>query len=308
VCDRTWHDRLHVLAEGRAARLWPDETALVERELEFLPADAPNLRQAATQVFQGCPLTFRLAEELRSVPLTLEKIVVQPEGAERVPANDVAAKIWTAQMPDRVARIRDPFTRSWHYSLLALIRCEIQAIDQHWSLHRIAVSLGDGESDEILAEQIVFSQAAAHNDLLPDWPKSDPAQWREWLEAACLAEFDAELDSVRKRQQLYLRREFDRINTYFDNYERELTGRQHRTKDAAAKVAQRVAAAKAERERRLSDQVHRHEIRLIPHIDAAILIAEPAWKARLAVRSREQSQSLEAIFVPRSRRWHLCHV
>src|SRR5215207_5082270 len=121
VCERTWHDRLHVLAEGRAARLWPECAGLVEKELEFLRAEAPSVRQAATQIFQGCPLTFRLAEDLRSVPLALDKIVLEPEGAVRVPATDVAEKIWTAQMPTRIGYIQGGLTRSWHFSLLALI-------------------------------------------------------------------------------------------------------------------------------------------------------------------------------------------
>ena len=33
------------------------------------------------------------------------------------------------------------------YSLIALARCDIQAIDQHWSLHRLALSLPGGERD-----------------------------------------------------------------------------------------------------------------------------------------------------------------
>src|SRR5207245_1664657 len=74
VCERTWHDRLQVLAEGRAGRLWQADKALVEKELEFLSPDAPSVKEADTQVFPGCPLTFRLAEELRPFPLTLEKI------------------------------------------------------------------------------------------------------------------------------------------------------------------------------------------------------------------------------------------
>src|SRR5437868_12503114 len=76
LCERTWHDRLEVIAEGRAARLWNEAGALHSQELLFAPADAQAARDAAQEVFPGCPLTFRMMELLRPSPLTLEKVVL----------------------------------------------------------------------------------------------------------------------------------------------------------------------------------------------------------------------------------------
>ena len=40
LCERTWHDRLEVVAAGRAARLWNSDGALHEIELQFASAEA----------------------------------------------------------------------------------------------------------------------------------------------------------------------------------------------------------------------------------------------------------------------------
>ncbi|MGH8017009.1 MAG: hypothetical protein ACREIA_01755 [Opitutaceae bacterium] len=98
VCDRTWHDRLQVLAEGRAARLWPavDRDDLHEGELHFLAAEAAGGREATRDVFPGCPLTFQLAEALSPSPVPLERAVLAAteRGATAAPARDVAEKLW----------------------------------------------------------------------------------------------------------------------------------------------------------------------------------------------------------------------
>jgi len=49
VCERTWHDRLEVVAEGTAARLWNDSGELHEVELWFPPPDNTEPRNAATR-------------------------------------------------------------------------------------------------------------------------------------------------------------------------------------------------------------------------------------------------------------------
>jgi hypothetical protein len=49
-----------------------------------------------------------------------------------------------------------PFTASNHFSLVALVHCEIQAIDQHWSLHRLALSWPDGARGEALVGSLDF--------------------------------------------------------------------------------------------------------------------------------------------------------
>ena len=45
LCERTWHDRLEVVAEGRAASLWNDAGALHAQELLFAPADVTVARE-----------------------------------------------------------------------------------------------------------------------------------------------------------------------------------------------------------------------------------------------------------------------
>src|ERR1700730_4010656 len=88
ICERIWHDRLEVLAEGRSAALWTGSGGLVERQLHFVLPDLDGARNADTEVFPGCPLTFHLAEALRTNPLPIERAVLQafdngrPPGAE----------------------------------------------------------------------------------------------------------------------------------------------------------------------------------------------------------------------------------
>src|ERR1017187_9934916 len=85
VCARPWHARLEVLAEGRAARLWDPTGAFHSAELQFVPPDATGARDAAHEVFPGCPLTFGLAETLRVAPLPLERVVLADDGAHARP-------------------------------------------------------------------------------------------------------------------------------------------------------------------------------------------------------------------------------
>jgi hypothetical protein len=69
------------------------------------------------------------------------------------------------------------------------------------------------------------------------------------------------------------------------------------------KSADRLAAAKAEHARRRADQVARHEIRIHSHLEALLLVAERAWRAKLRVERSHCAQTLEALLVPRSRKW-----
>jgi hypothetical protein len=64
-------------------------------------------------------------------------------------------------------------------------------------------------------------------------------------------------------------------------------------------------AARAEHERRRLDQVRRHEIRVIPHLDALLLLAEPAWPVILLVAEHDEPRRREAGRVSRARRWSL---
>ena len=101
----------------------------------------------------------------------------------------------------------------------------------------------------------------------------------------------------------------DRVDDYFENYEQELTARSERSSSETAKVklSDRLAAARAEHSRRRADQVARHEIRVRPHFDALLLVAEPAWRAGVEIDIAHQNQKLDARFVPRCRKWFKTH-
>jgi hypothetical protein len=306
VCDRSWHDRLEVMAEGRAATLWTPAGEFVEKQLRFVPADASTARDAETEVFPGCPLAFRLADALRAGPLQCERVALQPFAQGGVPAHDAVEKLWRAQFPNSARWHLDrPFQPAWHFSLLVLARCELQAIDQHWSLHRIALTFGDGLRDDSLAEQMDFAQANPRPKETIEWPRLDLALWQEKIGGVLQAETAGELAGIRARQQSYLRRELDRVDAYFENYQRELQQRagRSRTRDAQLKLEQRLTAARAEHERRRADQVQRHQIRIIPHLDALLMIAEPAWAAAVCFQEHHQNRRVAAHFLPRARRW-----
>jgi hypothetical protein len=308
LCERTWHDRLEVVAEGRAAALWSPQGALQEVELHFPPADATSARDAAREVFPGCPLTFQLAEALRPMPLAIERFLLADGTGSRPPDAAVAEKLWRTQFADTARwQLVSPFRADFHFSLIAVVRCEIQAMDQHWSLHRVAIGLPGGEPDEGLARDIAFHQETAEPGIGIVWPTLDPGRWRELLQRAFESELAAELARVRVRQENSLRRELERVDDYFQNYEHELTarGRRSSNENSRARTADRLAAAKAEHGRRRADQLARHEIRIHPHVDALLLVAEKAWRASLQVGQARQLQAVEALFIPRSRRWVL---
>jgi len=200
-----------------------------------------------------------------------------------------------------------PFKPARHFSLVCLVRCEIQAIDQHWSMHRVALSLLDGESDDHLAREIGFQPVPSEASDEITWPTLVPAQWSAWLQNALEHELADDLARVRARQENSLRRELDRVDAYFENYQRELTSRASRSSSPGnkTKTAARLASAKAEHARRRSDQVSRHEIRLQPHVDALLLVSEKAWSTQLLLDRAHRFQTVEALFVPRSRRWEV---
>ena len=305
LSERTWHDRLEIVAQGEPAKFWNPEGTLHEVELVFAPADAASARDAAREVFPGCPLTFHLAEALRPAPLPLERVVLGSEAPARPPDAAVAEKLWRAQFEEPMRwRLATPFKAAFHFSLVALVRCEIQAIDQHWSLRRLAVALPEGEPDESLAHSLGLVQPEASPQDVP-WPRPEPARWMTFLRGALEMDLVDDLAAIRARQENYLRRELDRIDEYFQNYEGELSARAARStsQNTKLKTADRLAAAKAEHARRRADQVARHEIRVQPHIDALLLTAEPAWGATIQVDAARQTQTLEARFVPRARRW-----
>ena len=307
VCERTWFDRLQLVAEGRAAKLWNDDGALHETELHFPAPEDTAPREATREVFPGCPLTFRLAELLLPSPLTLERALLAGDRTQP-PSADVAAKLWRAQWPDAGRwRMDEVFRPTHHFSLLALLRCEIQAIDQHWSLHRIAIGLPGGEPDESLAASLDFAEFDPDIPSDLNWLAGDPGRWHEHLSHSLSGELATELNSIRERQTNYLRRELDRIDDYFAGYARELSERAARThsENTKLKVEDRLAAARAEHARRRADQVQRHEIRVLPRLDALLLLAEPAWQTTVTVSHHGETRAQAARFIPRHRRWFL---
>jgi hypothetical protein len=308
VCERSWFDRLQLVAEGRAARLWNDTGALHDAELHFPAPETTAPRDAAREVFPGCPLTFRLAEMLLPEHLALERALLAADGRSLPPTAGVAEKLWRAQWPGEERwRLESAFIPGHHFSLIALARCEIQAIDQHWSLHRLALTLPDGERDESLAAALDFAELDA--DPPPDlsWPPCDPIRCGQLLDAALQGELTGELQSIRARQENYLRRELDRVDDYFQGYALELEQRAARSHSNATKlkVTERLAAAQAEHARRRQDQIQRHEIRVLPRLDVLLLLAEPAWQATVAATHHGQTRRQTARFVPRARRWFL---
>jgi hypothetical protein len=305
LTERTWHDRLEVVAEHRAARLWNTDGTLHQQELLFAPADATGARDAQREVFPGCPLTFRLFEALRPAPLVLEKVFVSLGAQVHIPDPAVMEKLWRNQYPStRRWRLAGEVKPELHFSLVAIVRCEIQAIDQHWSLHRLAIALPGGEADELLAREIALLEPGAANDTEIEWPRVAPTQWWPLLRRQIESGMGPEIEAVRLREQQYLQREIERLDDYFMHYEQELTQRMSRSGTASsAKAAERLAAARAEHARRRLDQVARHEIRVLSHLDAIMLTAEPCWLAKLEVEEQRATRVLSASFVPRARGW-----
>ena len=305
VTERTWHDRLAVIAEGAATRIWNTDEPIIEREIQFLPADDTNPRQADTQVFSGCPLTFRLAEILQAHPPPLQQIRLQ-DGETRAPDSATLERRYHEQFSGHGRwKMESPPVRAWHHSLVAVVRCEIQAIDQYWSLHRLAISLPDGSVDESLA--LNLEMLSSDSTLAqPVWPEPDPAKWEEFIGAALRHEIEGELSSIRNRQQNYLKRELARIDDYFSHYRGELEQRKQRAQKAESRARHedRLAATDVEHQRRREDQVKRHEILVRPAIVALLMVAEPAFSIRLTwIRGgRPEPAGENALFVPRTRR------
>ena len=69
------------------------------------------------------------------------------------------------------------------------------------------------------------------------------------------------------------------------------------------KADERLAAAQSEHVRRTQDQIRRHEIRVILHLDALLFVAEPAWEGKISFLQKGEARQVSALFVPRSRRW-----
>jgi hypothetical protein len=215
----------------------------------------------------------------------------------------VAEKLWRAQFQNTTRwRLAAPFTRDFHFSIVALVRCEIQAIDQQWTLSRVAVDLATGASDDLLAREFAAAGVQSAPPAGLAWPAPDPSRWSEWLREALAADLATDLAAVRFRQQARLQNEWQRIDDYFENYARELGARAKRG-SAKARVADRLAAAKSEQARHRADQLARHEILVHAHLDAVLLVAEPVWRAGFDIVRDHRVENVTARFLPRARRW-----
>lgn len=308
LCERTWHDRLQVVAEGAGARLWNADGRLIEKEIFFPEPDEAVPRQADHEVFPGCPLIFRLAEAMAVGGLVLNRAIVRPGDKHCAPAPDVAERLWRLQFPTAGRwRPETDFTAGTHCSLVALVRCEIQAVAQYWSLHRLAVSLPDGKPDADLALNLHLLDLIADGFNPRDWVATDSSAWQGHLQRALEQDLDADLARIRHRQENQLHRELERVDDYFENYLKELAERAARSRNAEskAKLDDRRRAAQSEHERRRLDQVRRHEIRIISHVDTVLLVAESVWKISLQVAEHGESRHQTALWLPRTRRWVL---
>jgi hypothetical protein len=146
---------------------------------------------------------------------------------------------------------------------VAAVRCEVQANDQSWSSHRFAFTLPAGERDASL--EFALEQMSAVEPAEVDWPALDPSPISDWIGHALGDELAPELSKIKERQQLFLRRELNRIDEYFEDYARELRqrmDRQHK-EEAIKRYANRLEATRMEHNRRRTDQIERHTIHVV---------------------------------------------
>jgi hypothetical protein len=305
ISERPWHNRLEVLAEGETALLLQNDSDLFSGELYFHDAGGPASDIRGIQVFPGCALTFRLVEALRRRQIPYSRVCLSTGGAMKAPPNDVAEKLWQAQFGSSTGWRLAPFVPAWSFSFVASVRCEVQAIDQTWSYHRLAFTYPGGEQDGSL--EFALEQMARLEQSRLDWPELDPAVLSQWIGRALDSELTPELARIKERQRLYLRRELSRIDDYFENYSRELRDRMdHQKKDEARRrYADRLEATRVEHQRRRADQIDRHTIVVIPHVDAVLIVAEPAFRTTVTWRAGREERCASACFVPRTRRWNL---
>jgi hypothetical protein len=306
VCERSWHDRLEILAEGDTARLWRKDGELFSGELSFRDAASVDTGNPDGEVFPGCPLTFQLVDALWHRLLAHSRVCLSTGISVKAPTPEVAEKLWLAQFGTRGGWQATPFVPAWIFSVVATVRCEVQAIDQSWSSHRLAFTLPEGERDsslEFALDQMSPLEPAGEK---PDWPTLDAAALSDWIGRALSTELAPELTKINERQELFLRRELNRIDEYFENYARELSerlGRQRR-EEAIKRCADRLEATRVEHHRRRTDQIERHTVHLLPHVDALLTVAEPGFSTKVSWRAGREERTVPALFVPRTRRWH----
>ena len=90
-------------------------------------------------------------------------------------------------------------------------------------------------------------------------------------------------------------------NTPEDN----LAGRLNRTRSdtGRSKLQERLEAARQEHQIRRIDQIKRHEIGVYAHVDALLVVAEPAYRTRVRYVNERHEQQRNALWIPRRRSW-----
>jgi hypothetical protein len=301
LCERTWYDQLFVVPGGPGITFWPAEIS--ETNLRFRSTADSAAIDPTRDIVPGSPLTLSICETLLNQP-AVNRAALRTED-RKLPDTDLLERRWSNQFPGSVRmQITTPFVASAHFSLVAALRCEIQAVDQHWSQHRVAINLHDGEPDPQLAEQLVILEPW-RDPVSIDWPEFKPDKCRKGLLVALEREARPTVKSIKDRQAKYLQRELATVDRYYRDYEENLAGRLNRTRSDAgrSKMRERLEAARKEHQIRRIDQIKRHEIRVNAHVDGLLVVAEPAHRTRVRSFNQRQEHQQNAVWIPRTRCW-----
>jgi hypothetical protein len=301
LCERTWHDRVFVVPGGAALNFWRENVADVD--LHFRSASDSRAIDPATEVFPGSPLTFAICDAVLKGS-ELQRVTVRARDSA-LPDQPFAERRWYLQYPKRERwQMLSPLTSHVHFSFVGVLRCEIQAVDQHWTQHRIAINLKTGGPDPHLAEQIGILEPWNASGPI-DWPTYHQQNWKEALLRALEQETHSTIRSIRTRQLNYLQRELFRVDRFFRDYEAELTQRLDRSRTASgrSKIEDRLKAARSEHQNRRIDQIKRHSIRQTAHVDALLAVAEPAFETEIRYISKREEHLHTAFWLPRTRSW-----
>ena len=130
MCERTWHDRLEVVAEGEAAKLWNPDGALHEIELAFAPADATAARDASARGVPRLPINVPPGGNPAPLPLAVGTVALPAK-----PAPTRLIRRWPKSSGARsfghdTMAARRPFKGRLSFSLPGWRGAKIQAIDQ----------------------------------------------------------------------------------------------------------------------------------------------------------------------------------
>jgi hypothetical protein len=301
LCERTWYDQLFVVPGGSGATFWPTEIS--ETNLRFRSTSDSAVIDPTRDIFPGSPLTLSICETLLNQS-SVNRTALRT-GDRKLPNTDLVERRWNNQFPGRVRmQMTTPFVASAHFSLVAALRCEIQAVDQHWSQHRVAINLHNGEPDPQLAEQLVILEPWS-DPVSIDWPEFKPAECRKELLVALEREAWPAVNSIKDRQSKYLQRELATVDRYYSDYEESLAGRLNRTRSdtGRSKMQERLEAARREHQIRRIDQIKRHEIHVNAHVDALLIVGEPAHRTEVRYLNQRQERQQNALWIPRTRCW-----